>query len=79
VLDAYYCSSLGLPSTVIVTEPFESLARLTVKNLGLPNFVPSIAPHPIWTRNDDWFDPAAQALAPSIQRLLKQPGIDAAP
>jgi hypothetical protein len=72
LLDAIYCSELGLPSTTIITTPFESLASMTAKNLGMTEFRWVVAEHPIWTRNDAWFDEQAEKLAARVLAILQQ-------
>jgi hypothetical protein len=63
VLDAIYCSELGLPSSVVITTPFQTLARYTCKSMGQPDFSVLVAEHPVWTRDDAWIEAAADKLA----------------
>jgi hypothetical protein len=72
VLDAIYCSEMGLPSTVLITTPFQTLARNTAKNIGQPDFACQIVGHPVWTRDDAWIADAAEKLVePVIATLFK--------
>lgn len=72
MLDAIYCSELGLPSTTVITTPFQSLAAMTAKNLGLADFRWVLAEHPIWTRKDAWFDEQAEKLAAPVLDIIQQ-------
>jgi hypothetical protein len=70
VLDAIYCSEMGLPSTVLITTPFQTLARKTARNVGQPDFAVQIVEHPVWTRDDAWIAAAAEKLSAPIAALL---------
>jgi hypothetical protein len=70
VLDAIYCSEMGLPSTVLITTPFQTLARKTAGNVGQPDFVVQVVEHPVWTRDDAWIAAAAAKLAETIRKTL---------
>ena len=64
---------MGLPSTVLITTPFQTLARNTAKNLGQPDFAVQILEHPVWTRDDAWIAAAAEKLVDPIRKLLLEP------
>ena len=64
---------MGLPSTVLITTPFQTLARNTAKNLGQPEFAVQIVEHPVWTRDDAWIAAAAEKLVDPILKLLLEP------
>ena len=64
---------MGLPSTVLITTPFQTLARKTARNVGQPDFAVQIVEHPVWTRDDAWIASAAEKLAPSVRELLISP------
>ena len=64
---------MGLPSTVLITTPFQTLARKTARNVGQPDFAVQIVEHPVWTRDDAWIAAAAEKLAPSVRELLISP------
>jgi hypothetical protein len=70
VLDAIYCSEMGLPSTVLITTPFQTLARKTAGNVGQPDFVVQVVEHPVWTRDDAWIAAAAGKLVEPIRQTL---------
>ena len=75
MLDAIYCSEMGLPSTVLITTPFQTLARKTANNQGQPEFAVQIVEHPVWTRDDAWIAAAADKLLEPILKLLIQPQV----
>jgi hypothetical protein len=56
----------------VITTPFESLASMTAKNLGLTDFRWVVAEHPIWTRDDAWFDEQAEKLAAPVLNILQK-------
>ena len=68
--DAVLCSELGVPSAVVVTTPFESLAKLTAAAIGVPQFDVMVIGHPIWTRDAAWMDAEAEKLAEPLIRKL---------
>ena len=74
MLDAIYCSEMGLSSTVLITTPFQTLARKTARNLSQPDFAVQIVEHPVWTRDDAWIAAAAEKLVGPIRELLMSPG-----
>ena len=61
--DAFSFSQDGIPATVVVTTPFERLARLTLASCGEPEFEVMVINHPIWTRNQAWLEAEAERLA----------------
>lgn len=52
-----------MPSVVIVTEPFEQLARMTAASLGVESFPILVVAHPIYTRDDSWIRSTGIRLA----------------
>ena len=64
---------MGLPATVLITTPFQTLARKTANNLGQPGFVVQVVEHPVWTRDDAWIAAAAEKLLAPISTLLIRP------
>lgn len=65
---------MGLPSTVLITTPFQTLARKTARNVGQPEFAVQIVEHPVWTRDDAWIAAAAEKIAAPIAQLLFSKG-----
>lgn len=65
---------MGLPSTVLITTPFQTLARNTAMNAGQPDFAPVVVEHPVWTRDDAWIEAAAEKLIDSLLATLMPAG-----
>lgn len=61
---------MGLPSTVLITTPFQTLARNTAGNAGQPDFAAIVVEHPVWTRDDAWIEAAAEKLIDSLLATL---------
>ena len=61
---------MGLPATVLITTPFQRLARSTSVNMGQPTFDLQIVEHPVWTRDDAWIAAAAEKLVDPVIKLL---------
>ena len=72
MLDAITCSEGGVPSTALITTPFRKLAQMTAANLGLADFQYVVAEHPIWTRDDAWFEVQAEKLADPVLKILQR-------
>ena len=68
--DAIKCSEQGVPSTVVVSSPFESLARLTASKFGLSMFPIQLIEHPVFTRNDAWMSATAARVAEKLIKTL---------
>jgi hypothetical protein len=62
VHDAFQCSEAGTPSAVIVTAPFEKLAMMTAEKLGQRQLPIGVIEHPVFTRDQEWMDRAADGL-----------------
>ena len=60
-----------MPSAVVITSPFKTLARATAINLGVPDVMVGVVDHPIWTRDAAWLErAAAEVCEPLIARLF---------
>jgi hypothetical protein len=68
VHDAVLCAEVGVPAVVVVTEPFEHLARNTAANFGVPDFPILVVEHPIFTRDESWVADTAARLADLISQ-----------
>ncbi len=68
--DAISCSELGIPSMVVVSSPFESLAKLTASKFGLPQFPIQLIEHPVFTRDDAWMSATAGRIADNLIQAL---------
>jgi hypothetical protein len=70
VHDTILCSEAGLPSAVVITKPFQTMAAQTVRNLGVAEFASAVIDHPVWSRSDDWIESTAAKVADRVQALL---------
>jgi hypothetical protein len=51
--DAIELEKKGIPSTVLVTKPFDTQAKAMTTILGLPGFRYTIIDHPMGSLNDE--------------------------
>ena len=72
MLDGILLEKAGVPSAVIVTEPFEVTARAMGEQWGLPYFAFLLMPHPTANLTDAELDQRAEIIAPAVVRLLRQ-------
>jgi len=70
VHDAISCSEQGTPSIVVVSSPFESLAKLTASKFGFPQFPILLIEHPVFTRDDVWMNATAARIANNLIETL---------
>ncbi|MBM3348043.1 MAG: hypothetical protein FJY55_16370 [Betaproteobacteria bacterium] len=56
-----------MPATVVITQPFQALAKRTCANLGVTEFAAMVVEHPLFTRNDAWLEKTAAGL---VDRLV---------
>jgi len=63
-------SELGLPSTAVITTPFQTLARHVTAKKGVPDHSFLVIEHPIWTRDKGWMDTQAEQLIQPILKIL---------
>jgi len=63
-------SELGLPSALVISTPFQTLARITSKNLGHPDHPVLVLEHPIWTRDQEWIDAQVGKLIDPLLKLI---------
>lgn len=59
-----------MPATAIVTTVFERLGAQTASALGMSPDLLTVIAHPVWTRDDDWFQELAVRLEPEIVAKL---------
>lgn len=59
-----------MPSSVVISTPFQTLARYTCKNMGQPDFSVLVVEHPVWTRDDAWIEAAADKLAGEMLEII---------
>jgi hypothetical protein len=60
----------GIPATVVVTTPFERLARAAAAANGVPGFEIMVIDHPVWTRDQAWMDAEAERLVDRVVGAL---------
>ena len=52
----------GIPATVLITEPFQTVVASNAAKLGAPGYHTLTVPHPIWGKDED----ELRALARSV-------------
>lgn len=67
---------LGVPATVVITEPFQGLAASFAKNLGAPGYPPVMVPHPVSSKDMDHLRALAAAVADAVAARLLAGGTD---
>jgi len=43
----------GIPATVLITEPFQTVVASNAAKLGAPGYHSLTVPHPIWGKDED--------------------------
>jgi thioredoxin reductase (NADPH) len=71
--DAVIFERLGLPATLIMTEPFIGLADRFAKNLGMPGYHRVALPHPVATRPLHELRELAHQFVGTVRRHLVEP------
>jgi hypothetical protein len=51
--DAVLLEERGIPSTVLITEPFQTVVASNAAKLGVPGYHTLTVPHPIWGKDDE--------------------------
>ena len=52
----------GIPATVLITEPFQTVVASNAAKLGAPGYHSLTVPHPIWGKDEE----ELRALARSV-------------
>ena len=60
--DALQLERLGVPATVVITDPFQGLAARVAEGLVAPGYHALVVPHPIATRDEETVRTVAHAL-----------------
>jgi hypothetical protein len=68
--DSLQFERLGVPATLVMTEPFQGLAANFAANLGAPGYPSITVPHPIATRDDAALDAIADQVADDLVARL---------
>jgi hypothetical protein len=71
--DAVQLERLGVPATVIITEPFQSLVATFATTLGMPHYPVVVLPHPVSSKDDATLMALALGVAPRVADLLFRP------
>lgn len=69
--DALQFERLGVPATLVMTEPFQGLAANFAANLGAPGYPSITVPHPIATRDDETLSALADRVADDLVNRLQ--------
>jgi hypothetical protein len=64
--------TLGVPATVVITEPFQSMVASLARLLGLPGYHSVIVPHPISTKDQDYLRAIARTVSDVVRRQLTE-------
>ena len=72
VTDGIRCLGRGVPTVVLVTTPFEALARTVMAEYDKSGIQLLVVEHPIWTRDASWFEATGRTLAQEIRAALPQ-------
>ena len=68
--DAAALEKLGVPSTVLVTKPFNTQARAMTNLLGMPDYKYTLIGHPMGSLNEaQVMDRAKEALPQALSQL----------
>ena len=59
----------GIPATVLITEPFQTVVASSAAKLGAPGYPSRVVPHPIWGKDETALRDLARSIA---ERALAQ-------
>ena len=68
--DAVLLEARGVPTALVVTEPFVEVADRFAPTVGAPGYPSAAVPHPISSADDDDLNKYAAAVADEIADLL---------
>lgn len=61
----------GIPATVLITEPFQTVVASNAAKLGAPGYHTLTFPHPLWGKDDEQLRGLARGvLDKAIAQLL---------
>ena len=72
-LDAITFEKLGIPATVIITDPFVGLVERFAKKAGMPGYHTVVLPHPMATRPDAEVRALVAGIADEVVAHLTTP------
>ena len=65
--------SRGIPSALVVTEPFVAVAARFAPGVGAPDYPTAAVPHPISSVGEDELRKYAEGIAEEVADLLTNP------
>ena len=68
--DAIQFERLGIPATLLITEPFQGLAASFGATLGAPAYPSVMVPHPISSKPREHIREVAERVAPDVAARL---------
>jgi hypothetical protein len=72
--DAVQLERLGVPATVLITEPFQRPIAAFAAGLGMPGYRTVVLPHPLSSRDTDYLRRVAEDAAPvALDQLVSAP------
>ena len=78
MLDAVRFEEMGLPAAAILTEPFRETGRVMAELQGFSDYPFATVPHPVASLSDEQVRAVADAVTPTVERLLLR-GVDDTP
>jgi hypothetical protein len=71
--DAIQFERLGIPATLLITEPFQGLAARFGATLGVPTYPTLIVPHPVSTKSPEQLEVLADRVVTAAISRLTEP------
>lgn len=69
--DAVQFERLGIPATLVMTDPFQGLAARFGATLGASTYPAVMVPHPVSTKNEAYLAALADRVAPAVAQRLQ--------
>ena len=79
MLDAVRFEEFGLPAAAILTEPFAATGKVMAELQGFADYPFATVPHPVASLSDEQVMAVADAVTPTVERLLLTGMADAPP
>ena len=70
MLDAVRFEELGLPAAAILTEPFMATGKVMAELQGFADYPFATVPHPVASLSVEQINAVADAVTPTVERLL---------
>jgi hypothetical protein len=70
VLDSVHLERMGIPSVVMVTQPFVAAAKATARTQGLPDLSLVVIPHDYLVEDDSQVRARIEPVVDAILRAL---------